>query len=125
MSLRLVISLVLCGVCAFAQKKPVTLDVMNAQRAFAELTWMEWAPEGKRFAWIDGGRVKLYDVAARTEKVVVELKPLEGAAVATVAPDAFEWQNRRVKEKSLQWSGDGARLLLKVKGDLFLIEVAN
>ncbi|MEP7365666.1 MAG: S9 family peptidase, partial [Acidobacteriota bacterium] len=106
-------------------KKPVTLDVMNAQKAFTELAGMEWAPDGTKFAWIDGARVRMYNVTGRAEKVVVELKPMQDAAAAMMAADAFGWQNRRVKEKALQWSADGARLLLKVKGDLFLVDAAT
>ena len=55
--------LVLAGVCvlmAWGQKKPVTLEVMHAQPAFAELAGMEWSADGARFAWIAGGQVKVY-----------------------------------------------------------------
>jgi len=122
---RILVLWALCGALAFAQKKPVTLDVLNAQVAFTELTGMEWSPDGTKFAWVDGGRVKSYDVGARAEKVVAELKRMEGAAAVVTVPEAFQWQNRRVKEKTLQWSSDGAQLLLKVKGDLFLVDAAN
>ena len=122
---RILVLWALCGALAFAQKKPVTLDVLNAQVAFTELTGMEWSPDGTKFAWVDGGRVKSYDVGARAEKVVAELKGMEGAAAVVTVPEAFQWQNRRVKEKTLQWSSDGAQLLLKVKGDLFLVDAAT
>ncbi|MBN8731980.1 MAG: hypothetical protein J0L64_15675, partial [Acidobacteria bacterium] len=119
--------IVLAGVCvlmAWGQKKPVTLEVMHAQPAFAELAGMEWSGDGARFAWIAGGQVKVYDVAGRAERSLAALGPMEGAAAAMVEADAFGWQNRRVKEKALQWSGDGKKLLLKVKGDLFLVDTA-
>ncbi|MBN8734430.1 MAG: S9 family peptidase, partial [Acidobacteria bacterium] len=80
--------------------------------------------DGARFAWIAGGQVKVYGVAGRAERSLVALGPMEGAAAAMVESDAFGWQNRRVKEKALQWSGDGKKLLLKVKGDLFLVDTA-
>ena len=125
MSLRVGILLALCGAVAFAQKKPVTLEVMERQVAFAELTGMEWSPDGAKFAWMSGGRVRVYDVTARAEKALAESKPMEEAAAAVVAPEAFGWQNRRVKEKTLAWSGDGTRLLLKLKGDLFLVDAGT
>jgi len=125
MPIRFAALLAACAALASAQKKPVTLDVMLAQTPFAELAGMEWSPDGARFAWIDGGQLKLYSIAARSEKVLAELHPMQDAAAATVPPDAFGWQNRRVREKALQWSADGARLLLKVKGDLFLVDSAS
>lgn len=125
MIVRVLSSLLLCGTLVWAQKKPVTLEVSLAQKAFTELAGMEWAPNGEKFAWNDGARVRLYDLGARAEKVVVELGALEGVAAAMMAEGAFHWRNRRVKERALQWSGDGAQLLLKLKGDLFLVDVGT
>ena len=79
-----------------------------------------WSPDGKRFAYIRGGQVMIYDVAAKQEKELLSLDPLQKAAVPIPEPQRFDWQNRRVSEDSLQWSDSGKQLLLSVRGDLFL-----
>jgi len=62
----------------------------------------------------------LYDVAAKQEKELLSLDPLQKAAVPMPEAQRFDWQNRRVSEDSLQWSDSGKELLLSVRGDLFL-----
>ncbi len=62
----------------------------------------------------------LYDVAAKHEKELLSLDPLQKAAIPIPEPQRFDWQNRRVSEDSLQWSDSGKDLLLSVRGDLFL-----
>jgi dipeptidyl-peptidase-4 len=64
--------------------------------------------------------VMLYDVAAKQEKELLSLDPLQKAAVPMPEAQRFDWQNRRVSEDSLQWSDSGKELLLSVRGDLFL-----
>jgi dipeptidyl-peptidase-4 len=112
-----------CGVFAvslFAQKKPVTIDTLLEQRREVEASTPAWAPDGKRLVYFQGGEVRLYDVAAKSEKTLLSLTPLEKAAVPVPEPARFDWQNRRVSEDSLEWSQSGKQLLLSVKGDLFL-----
>jgi dipeptidyl-peptidase 4 len=65
----------------------------------------------------------LYDVAAKREKELLSLDPLEKAAVAPPESQRFDWQNRRVNENSVQWSDSGKELLLSVRGDLFLLSL--
>ncbi len=118
--------IVLCGVLTaslFAQKKPVTIDTVVDQRHEAEAPAPVWAPDGKRFAFMEGGEVRLYDVAAKSEKALLALAPLEKAAVPTPEPARFDWQNRRVGEDSLEWSHSGKQMLLSVRGDLFLFSL--
>ena len=93
----------LCGVLAaslFAQKKPVTIDTLMEQRHGVETPTPVWAPDGRHFAYFQGGEVRLYDVAAKSEKALRSLAPLEKAAVPVGEPARFDWQNRRVSEDS-------------------------
>src|SRR5580658_255536 len=118
-------SLVLCGLLAFfafAQKKPITIDTLVERGAGprGEAT-PSWAPDGKRFAHFQANHVMLYDVAAKSEKELLTLDPLEKAAVPVPEPQRFDWQNRRVSENSLEWSQSGKQMLLSIEGDLFLV----
>jgi dipeptidyl-peptidase 4 len=90
------------------------------QRHAGEAPVPVWAPDGRHFAYFKGGEVRLYDVAAKSEKVLLSLAPLEKAAVPVAEPARFDWQNRRVSEDSMEWSQSGKQMLLSVKGDLFL-----
>ncbi len=69
---------------------------------------MVWAPDGKHFAYFQGDEVRLYDVAAKSEKTLLSLGPLEKAAVPVPEAARFDWQNRRVSEDSLEWSHSGS-----------------
>ncbi len=108
-----------------AEKKPVAIDALMEKpghRGGSAGTPI-WAPDGKRFITIQEKKVMLYDVPAKSEKELLSLDPLETAAVAPPEPEAFDWQNRRVSEESVQWSGDGKQLLISAKGDLFLFHL--
>src|ERR1019366_1981579 len=76
-----------------AEKKPVTIQNMPAPVHMPRITW---APDGKRFAWM--------------EKTV---KPPKQEGV--------DWQNRRVSEQSFQWSSTGQEMLIRLEGDLILM----
>ena len=67
----------------------------------------------------------LYDVAAKQEKELLSLDPLQKAAIPMPEALRFDWQNRRVSEDSLQWSDSGKELLLSVRGDLFLFTLGS
>lgn len=113
----------LCAVLAapiFPQKKPVTIDTVVEQRHANEIPTPVWAPGGKRFVYTENGELRLYDVPAKSDKLLLSLDPLEKAAVPYPEPMRFDWQNRRVGEESVEWAHSGKQLLLSVKGDLFL-----
>jgi dipeptidyl-peptidase 4 len=118
----------ICLACAIAfsllaQKKPITIDTVMEQGRQNEMPHVVWAPDGKHFAYFQGGDVTLYDIAAKSEKTLLSLGPLEKAAVPVAEPQRFDWQNRRVSEDSLEWSQSGKQLLLSVRGDLFLFSL--
>lgn len=79
-----------------------------------------WSPDGKKFLSRQGQRLLLYDIASRTEKVILTLDALQKNAVQLPAAKAMDWENRRVSEKPVQWAPDGQAILLILNGDLFL-----
>ena len=119
MPVRLVLSLCVVTLSLFAQKKPITIDAVLQQGSAREAPKVEWSPDGKHFAYFEGDQVRLYDVAAKSEKTLLSLGPIEKAAVPVPEAARFDWQNRRVSEDSLEWSHSGRELLLSVRGDLF------
>jgi dipeptidyl-peptidase-4 len=118
-SVRSIIFSLVITLSLFAQKKPVTIDAVIQQSHEKEAPQVVWAPDGKHFAYFQDSAVMLYDVAAKSEKRLLSLEPLEKAAVPVPEPPRFDWQNRRVSEDSLEWSHTGKQLLLSVRGDLF------
>jgi len=123
MPLRSLLVFLACSSVLFAQKKPITLETITQfDRGGGRPGGGTpvWSPEGKHFAYIRGSQVMLYDVAAKREKELLLLEPLQKAAIPIPEAQRFDWQNRRVSEDSLQWSDSGKELLLSVRGDLFL-----
>ncbi len=112
---------ILLPLVAHAQKKPVTIDAITVERTATHTAPIQWAPDGKRFAWLEEKDLWLYDVAARREKALVDLADLDAKAVKPTAPDAFDWRNRRVSEQRFAWSGSGKEILISTAGDLFLL----
>ena len=111
---------------AFAQKKPITLDTLQAWRNSAARNTPGdpvWAPDGKTFVYRQGSQLKWFDVAAKKSYDVVDLTTLDSAAVSPPAPERYEWENRRVDEATLQWSPRGGEVLYGGGGDLFLITI--
>jgi dipeptidyl-peptidase-4 len=111
------------AVSLFAQKKTITIDTVIEHSHENEKPHVVWAPDGKRFAYFQGGEVMLYDVPAKQLTSLLSLAPLEKAAVPIPEPNRFDWQNRHISEDSLEWSASGKHLLLSVHGDLFWFSV--
>ena len=123
MNRLLITAFLLVGV-AGAAKNPVTLDmVINAPAA--SRPEIVWAPDGERFVFNEKGQILLYEVRSGKERAVIEFDKLEKAAVPSPAPAVFDWTNRRVGERNIQWFGDGKHLLVAAAGDLFVVDVAK
>src|ERR1700733_12558362 len=124
MPLRSLLVFLACSLGLFAQKKPITLETITQfDRGGGRGAGggpPAWSPDGKHFSYIRGSQAMIYDVAAKQEKELLSLEPLQKAAVPIPEPQRFDWRNRRVSEDSLQWSDSGKQLLLSVHGDLFL-----
>ena len=107
-----------------AQKKPVTIEAVAATRA-ARPGWANvlWAPDGRRFAWVEDRALWVYDVPAGQKKELLKLAVLEQKAVKPPEPEVFGWENRRVSEQGVQWSASGREMLIAEKGDLFLLHL--
>ena len=116
---RFALFLALLAVPLVAQRRPVTIDAVIAQSREARTPQIVWAPDGKRFAFFQGGDLMLYDIPSRSERSLLSLAPLEKAAVPVPEPARYDWQNRHVSDESLEWSRTGRQLLLAVHGDLF------
>ena len=101
-----------------AEKKPVTIQNLPAPVRMPPITW---APDGKRFAWMEDKAIFQYDVPSKKRKQLVTLGPLEDKAVKPPKPEGTDWQNRRVSEQSFQWSSTGQEMLISLDGDLFLL----
>ena len=123
MSARFIIFSLVITFSLYAQKKPITIDAVIEQGHENEAPQVVWAPDGKHFAYFQGSEVRLYDVAAKSDKKLLSLEPLEKAAAPVPEPPRFDWQNRRVSEDSLEWSRSGKQLLLSVRGDLFFFSI--
>jgi len=97
----------LFSLCALAaDKKPVTIQNLPPPSHPASITW---APDGKRFAYIEDQTIWQYDVPSRKKKSLLKLAALEEKAVkpAQSETETSAWQNRRVSETSFQWSPTG------------------
>ncbi len=105
-----------------AEKKPVTLDAIDALRKAAGVPFSspQWSPSGARFLYRNGDKLMLYDASAKSEKEVLSFPALEAAAVKPPARGRFGWQNRRVRESQFAWSKSGHEVLISAEGDLFL-----
>ena len=96
---------------AFAAKKPVTVDaVVNAPASPGGA--IIWAPDGERFIVTDRGEISLYEIRSGKERSIIALDNLQKAAAASPPAPVFDWTNRRVGERDIQWFADGKRLLV-------------
>ncbi len=104
-------------------KKPVTLEVLASERPPSGPGEPVWAPDGKRFVYREDGKLRLYDIPAKTRRELLEFSALERAATKVPASSRFAFENRGVHEQSIQWSPSGRELLLSAGGDLFLFRL--
>jgi dipeptidyl-peptidase-4 len=124
---RYPIALILAGfafTAASAQKKPVTLEALSAERpARTHPGTPVWSPDGKRFVFTEGGKLRLYDVASKAKRDLVSMDAVAAAATAVPKSERFAFENRGVREQDVQWLPSGQELLLSAGGDLFLFRL--
>ncbi len=124
-SKKLLLWVLLSSACAaLSQQKPVTVEAVTAARPSAGPAAVVWAPDGRRFAYEQDGAVGLYDIGSKTRRVLISLATLSAAATPVPARQAFDWQNRGVREQTIQWFPGGDTLLIRAGGDLFQFRIA-
>jgi dipeptidyl-peptidase 4 len=106
-----------------AEKKPVTVEALAGQRPRMLAGSPVWAPDGKRFVFTEARKLWLYDVPSRSKKELASLGDFEVAATKGTTPERFEFENRRVREQSVQWFPSGRELLIGAGGDLYLFRL--
>ncbi len=122
---RFLFTFSLTACLVFAAKKPVTInDVINA-RPTRRAGAVTWAPDGKRFAYTEAGKLWLYETATGKRRDVIAWKALDDAALKPVTPELADWTNRRVSSQSQQWFPTGDRMLVSATGDLFTLDTAT
>ncbi len=116
----LILYFVLISSAGMAQsRKAVTPEIAGGSSADDGIANVAWSPDGGRFVYTQNGRLFLFDTAQAAPQELVKLSVMEMQAAAP-EPEIFGWENRRVRESKLQWFPGGDRLLIKVKGDLFV-----
>ncbi|MCZ2080324.1 MAG: S9 family peptidase [Bryobacterales bacterium] len=118
-----VLLLVVCFSAVFA-KKPVSIEALSSDAASEQPIEPVWAPNGGAFVYERRGELRLYDATSGRERQLTAVEPLERRATAVPKERPFAFQNRRVRERRLQWLPDGKQLLISAGGDLFLWNVA-
>jgi dipeptidyl-peptidase-4 len=121
--LRAQIAVCFFAVSLFAAKKPVTIDAVTS--ASAPRAAVTWAPDGEHFIVTERGELSLYEVRSGKERSIIALDKLENAAVKAPPSPVFDWTNRRVGERDVQWFADGKRLLVAASGDLFVVDIGK
>jgi len=123
--LRYLVCLALALPLFAADKKPVTIDDLAAGRRGAGSHGVNpvWAPDDKRFAFIDDQKLMVFDIASKTRRELLPMGDLEKAAVKVPDAEVFDWTNRRVSEEPIQWFNSGDRLLVTHEGDLFVVHL--
>jgi dipeptidyl-peptidase-4 len=104
-------------------KTPVTLDAVLVQPP-APIRAI-WAPDRDTFVWREGDKLRLFEVASKGSRELLDLATWEQRAKPVPESEAFPWVNRGVVEQPIQWSQDGRELLLSLKGDVFLFSFAS
>ncbi len=116
--LPLALTLAACALAAAAaEKKPVTLEALEAERpARAQPGTPVWSPDGSRFVFHEGGKLRLYEVASKSKRDLVAMSAVAAAATAVPKSERFEFENRGVREQDVQWMPSGKELLLSAGG---------
>ena len=112
--------------CLLAQKKPITLQTMEEAAHPAPQgpgNPVAWSPDGQQFLYRLGRRLVIYDPATGSSKDLIDTTAMDAAAVrpAVVESRPFEWENRRVRETPVQWSG--SEVLYSTGGDVFVVQI--
>ena len=110
------------GSLATAQKKPVTLESLAAERtrgAFAPV----WSPAGDRFIYTAEDTLHLVDCPSARDTQLIPLAKLRSSAVKPPQSGTFDWTNRRVAAEPVQWFPSGKELLVSEGGDLFMVPI--
>ena len=112
--------------CLLAQKKPITLQTMEEAARPAPQgpgNPVAWSPDGQQFLYRQGRRLVIYDPATGSSKDLIDTTAMDAAAVrpAVVESRPFEWENRRVRETPVQWSG--SEVLYSTGGDVFVVQI--
>lgn len=111
---------------AFAQKKPVTLESLEAGRGGGRGSAgaPTWAPDGRTFVFREDHNLKVYDPATKSSSILVSTEEIDAAAAAPPPDDGpMDWQNRRAGRGGMQFSSSGKELLYTARGDVFVIHL--
>src|SRR6516164_11485046 len=123
--MRNLVLLLLLSLSASAQKKPITLETLQGggrgggRGGFAGAS--TWLPDGKTFVTRQGRNLSIYDPATKTSKPLIDVSPLDAAAVNPPSEESgpTDWTNRRARVAGMQFSSDAKLLLYGAGGDLF------
>jgi dipeptidyl-peptidase-4 len=123
--MRAAVLFLACASLLPAQKKPITIETMEEAARLAPQgpgNPVAWAPGGKQFLYRQGRELVIYDPATRSSKDLIDTSALDSAAVRPAPAESrpFDWENRRVREAPVQWSGN--QVLYSTGGDVFVVQ---
>jgi dipeptidyl-peptidase-4 len=117
---------------SFGQRKPITLAALDEVASLGPQgrgNPVAWSPDGTKFIYRDMRRLAIYDIPSQKSRDLLDtsaMDPSAGNPARLEQPaEPFGWENRRVSESDVQWSGNGKQVLYVGTGDLYLIEVAD
>ena len=116
-------SLFSAGAVRAAQKRPVSLDDIGLHSLSHPVNPV-WSPNDNRFAYIEDGKLMVFDIASRAKRELLEMTRLKEAAAKIPDAEIADWINRRVSEDPVQWFAAGDRLLVSEAGDVFVVSLA-
>src|SRR5581483_4710040 len=106
-------------------RKPVTIDAVVHASSTAAAPETVWSPDGSRLAINQRGMISVFEVRTGHRRDVISFEKLNDAAIRPAAQTTFEWTDRRVGEKPIQWFADNRHLLVSATGDLFIVDAAK